>query len=71
MQPDTSLKIDKIRIFASVFWIGGAILTLIAALESYQQNKAAQKDNKCDTKYEIERMEKQFQMQMEKLKNKL
>ena len=69
MKPSPSMKIDIIRILASLFWIGGAILTLVVALESFQQD--TQTDNKYEIKCEIEQMEKQFQTQLEKLKSRL
>ena len=69
MKPSSSMKIDVIRILASLFWIGGAILTLVVALESFQQD--TQTDNKYEIKCEIEQMEKQFQTQLEKLKSRL
>ncbi|AFS78119.1 hypothetical protein Curi_c11050 [Gottschalkia acidurici 9a] len=59
------MRIDSLRILASLFWIGGSILTFIVALETCKQ------DNKGGVKHEIERIEKEFQIKLEELKNKL
>ncbi|GEM_PF-5901552 len=41
MPNEADRRIDIMRIVASLFWIGGAILTLIVAIEVYQQNEIA------------------------------
>lgn len=43
--PDENvIRLDILRIIASLFWIGGAVLTLIVAIEVYQIDKGNQRN---------------------------
>ncbi|HEX9060348.1 MAG TPA: hypothetical protein VF941_09220 [Clostridia bacterium] len=67
MDSNFTLENDKLRVIASLFWMGGAITLLITNLRTFRKDYADNMDCNDVLKCEIEKMEKQLQ----KLKSKL
>lgn len=67
MEPDFTIKTDKLRLIYSLFFLIGSIFAIIVSIRVLYQDMQSQTDNKCEIKYQVQKLEKQLQ----KLKDSL
>jgi len=61
MQSNFTIETDKLRLIYSLLFFAGSIFAVIVSIRVLQQDEEMKTDDKCDMKYQIQKLEKQLQ----------